>query len=71
MNDNSSQILFIDNGGKPKVGDAITLRCGACGYPTPSYEWYDTADKKLQTSDVYEVRTACSNARKYSVRFHK
>ncbi|KAL5270522.1 hypothetical protein ACHWQZ_G001287 [Mnemiopsis leidyi] len=55
MNDNSSQILFIDNGGKPKVGDAITLRCGACGYPTPSYEWYDTADKKLQTSDVYEV----------------
>ncbi|XP_063689480.1 neural cell adhesion molecule L1-like [Bolinopsis microptera] len=54
MNDNSSQILFIDNGGKPNVGEAITLRCGACGYPTPSYEWHDTNDKKLQTSDVYE-----------------
>ena len=56
MNDNSSQILFIDNGGKPNVGEAITLRCGACGYPTPSYEWHDTNDEKLKTSDVYEVR---------------
>ena len=55
MNDNATQILFIDNGGRPRVGDSVTLRCGASGYPTPGYEWHDTNDMKLTTSDVYDV----------------
>ena len=65
MDDNSTKILFIDNGGDPTVGDAITLRCGSSGYPTPRYEWYDTNDVKLLTSDVYEV-SACDTYNLYS-----
>ena len=56
MSDNSSQILFIDNGGKAKIGEEITLRCGACGYPTPTYDWLDTNGNVLTSADRYSVR---------------
>eukprot|EP00116_Pleurobrachia_bachei_P008582 sb/3468844/ len=54
MADNSTLILFTDNGGKYTAGNSVTLRCGAVGYPTPIYEWYDTKGNKLAQSDSYE-----------------